>query len=222
MMKTMYKVCLCIFVCVVAGHRASGQTVKEQWPKVSPLDATFAVSSQNPHVETIVFSEKGDPVYRLTCHEGDFENDRDGSFDFLFHCKLFPMNTKVEFRDLFWPSDNWRRSRTRAKFRSGFDGLCKDHPYYGQRRIFQLRGMRIELQVSDFSQTPSVQEQLTRDLDPNEYRLKLKLRVIAVPDPTATARIAGPAQEVCDVEYSVDGNGRLVQKKRVYADPARE
>ena len=57
-------------------------------------------------------------------------------------------------------------------------------------------------------------------IKPDEYMLKL--RVIVVPAPNATSRIAGPAPEVCAVEYGLDSSGNVIETKRLYDDPARD
>jgi len=207
---------LIILIVLTGAVGSSPAAQKRTWPNVSQMDATFRVTEKNPHIETTIFSDTGESLYQLVCHEGDFEDDRTGSYNFLFHCKLMPVDGEDKFLDLFTPSRHWRRSRTRARF-SGPD-KCSDHPYYGLRRTFLIRGMRVELQMSGFTSEPSLREELERRLlKPTRYSFSFSVRVI--PDPRATNEIAGPA-EVCDVDYRLGKNGEVIETKEVYPDPA--
>jgi len=190
------------------------------WPVVSNLRATFDVTDKNPNIETTVFEEAGKPLYRIICHEGDFEDAETGSYDLLFHCKLVPVDTKDRFRDLFVPSDRWRRSRTRATFNSGLDDKCSDHPFYGQRRTFLVRGMKIKLEVAHFTFKPTEAEILEKGLiKPTQYGFSFGIDVI--PDSTATGEIAGPAPQVCEDDFSLGKDGKIIEKKSLYPDPAQ-
>jgi hypothetical protein len=158
-------------------------------------------------------------IVRLICHEGDYEDDDTGSYDFLFQCKLFPLGGKEESLDLFLPSLNWRRSRTRATFSSGLEGKCKDHPYYGSGRVFFVRGMRVELETSEFSFSPDTKEIRERGLvKPAQYSVKLRVRI--TPFARAMNTIAGPVAEVCESSYELDSAGQVVETKHLYPDPA--
>src|SRR6266702_2828140 len=209
---------LLVAIAFADGQQMKGR--KRSWPEVAPLDRTFLFNSGDPHVEAAVTSKDGKSLYRFVCHEGDYEDDETGSYNFLFQCKLVPLDAREGGVDLFLPSMNWRRSRTRATFNSGLDGKCKDHPYYGSRRVFFVRGMRVELETSDFSFSPTIKEIRERDLvKPTAYSLKLRLHVTI--SPGAKNEVAGPVPEVCDSDYELGNAGQVIETKHLYPDPAR-
>src|SRR6266496_455605 len=211
---------LILLIVLISAVGSSAAAQKRKWPNVSQMDAAFLVTEKNPHIETTIFSDTGKALYQLVCHEGDFEEGRTGSYNLLFQCKLVPVDEKDRFLDLFTPSDHWRRSRTRASFDAGLD-KCSEHPYYGLRRIFLIRGMRIALQMSGFTMEPSLREYLQKRLiTPTRYSFSFSVRVI--PDPQANNEIAGTAPEVCEEDYSLGKNGEVIETKQVYPDPAIE
>ena len=169
---------LILLIVLIGAVGSSAAAQKRTWPNVSQMDATFRVTEKNPHIETTIFSDTGESLYQLVCHEGDFEDQRTGYYDLCFHCKLMPVDGKDKFLDLFTPSRHWRRSRTRAAFDAGLD-KCGEHPYYGLRRTFLMRGMRIELQMSGFTMEPSLREYLEKRLiTPTRYSFSFGVRVI--------------------------------------------
>lgn len=212
------------FVVMLSLGLAEGQDVarKRDWPRVRPLDRTFLFSSGAPHVEAGISGVDGKELYRFACHEGDYEDEDTGAYDLLFQCKLLSAHKKEVPLDLFRPSSTWRRSRTRARF--NFDGLigkCKDHPYYGHARTFFVRGMRVELDTSEFSFFPSVKEIREQELvKPMRYSVKLRVRV--TPFPSAKNALAGPVPEVCESSYELDNAGHVVETEHLFSDPARK
>lgn len=214
-MRTIF-VAVALVVATSSGQKSTGPS----WPQVSALDATFVVTDRNPHVQTTVFDKQGRRLYQVVCHEGDFEDIETGPYDLLFQCKLVPANRADHVRDLFVPSLDWGRTRTRARFNyAALKGACSDHPYYGRIRTFAIRGMHIEMEVRNYVETPSIEQTLMLKLvKPTSYSFTLRLAV--TPDPNARNAIAGPVPEVCEAVYELDRNGRVHETKRVYRDPA--
>jgi hypothetical protein len=197
-----------------------GGEPKHIWPMVSPLHSIFSVSNTNPHVETIVFGGNGEKLYRLSCHNDQFETDADGDFNFLYQCKLFPLNPKEAALDLFYPTEKWDRSRTRAAFARGqIAGLCKEHAFYGRDRRFNFRGMVIRLRILNFEEQVSVSN-LLQEKEASRHRFKLFVDI----DNDAKANIshASVVPELCEAGWLFDKSRTVKEEKMLTADPAWE
>jgi len=218
-------VILFVGLAVSTGLSANGQMLpanrRHDWPQIKLFEQNFRFSSDSPYDEAVIESPDGKPLYRFVCHEGGYEDGATGDYNSLFQCKLFSLViSKERFLDLFLPSYSWGRSRTRATFNDGLGDKCDNHPYYGHKRTFNLRGMRIELTVSDFRASPGIAESLKRDLaKPDHYSLNLHVRV--TPAPEATNPIAGTVPEVCEVGYSLGKTGQVVETVHHFPDPAK-
>lgn len=188
------------------------------WPAVSEVHARFAVSSQNPHVGLIIPAASGEPRYRLSCHQGDYESAKEGDFDHMYHCKLWDLQGEIR-GDLFSPTPSWNRSRTRALFHGEqVTGRCADHPYYGKSRHFRFMGMDIQLAISDLRQ-PDMRKMLTGEVEPS---FAFTLSVDVKPDPQATKEFVGPAPEMCSSYYKIDDKGKLVEIVNIGEDESLE
>jgi hypothetical protein len=175
------------------------------------------MSEKNPNIQTTIFSPGGNPLYRIVCHEGDFEDANTGTYNLLFQCKLGPQGEGSHFEDFFSPNAQWPRSTTRATFNSGLNDKCSDDPYYGQRRTFLVRGMKIVLEVKNFEVKPSIAESVKRDLiKPTEYSFSLGIDI--GPDQDATGEFAGPAPHMCVADFSLGKDGKVVERKIILPD----
>lgn len=215
---------LALFLIAFVGTAVDANETKSTFPRVSRVSATFSISWDSPHVYLGVFSEKGIPLYGLVCHPGDFVDAEGGDYDNLFHCKLKPLDTADPFDDLFYPSVDWRRARTRALFDADqINGRCRNHPFYGARRVFLTRGMRVTLAIRDYSDpVPLIAQMKALAANPNSQtsRYRFRLDVEIVPDARAKLPHAASVPEECWTTYQLKDKNRIVVKKHIGADPA--
>ncbi len=128
------------------------------WPIIQPLHGqrTF-INPGRGNADTpflaLIKDAGGVPIYKLECHNGNYENESEMNFSGDFQCALFALkgdalasgdllaaNTRNE-----QSTDWWNRGRMRsAQLREP----CLAFPEYSTDRRFKLRGMLITLRFS--------------------------------------------------------------------------
>jgi hypothetical protein len=190
-MKTALKVCF-VAVTSMFGLTVFAQTIK--WPVIQPLEekrvfiAPGRDNADTPFVASIKDSE-GVPVYKLECHNGNYDDESEMNFSGDFQCALFAVknkalvsgnllaaNTKNE-RSTDW----WNRGRMRS---AQLRGECLKYPEYSTARHFKCRGMLLTLRFADVGWSS------TKDQQNNPLLGKFTFTVNAVPDPTAKSSVA--------------------------------
>jgi hypothetical protein len=135
----------------------SAQT--SRWPIIQPLEekrTLIAPGRDNADTPFVLFIKDsgGAPVYKLECHNGNYENQSEMNFSGDFQCALFAVKEKALVSgDLFaanskneLSADWWNRGRMRA---AQLRGECLKYPEYSTLRHFKLRGMLLTLQFTD-------------------------------------------------------------------------
>jgi hypothetical protein len=135
-----------------------------KWPVVQPLrERRTFVSPGRDTADTpflaFIKDSKDVPIYKLECHNGNYENESEINFSGDFHCALFAVkgdtlksgdllaaNTRNE-RSTDW----WNRGRM---FSDQLRGECLAYPEYSTIRHFKLRGHRMERQQGPAEQSP--------------------------------------------------------------------
>lgn len=126
-----------------------------KWPIVRPLEEERVFvkperdNSDMPFV-TFIKDSEGASVYKLECHNGNYEDESELNFSGDFQCVLFSVkegslssanllasDTKSELS-----TDWWNRGRMRAV---QLRGECARYPEYNADRTFKLRGMLLRL-----------------------------------------------------------------------------
>lgn len=184
------------------------------WPEIQELHQHFF---QNANSSLLVFPVRllsGEKRYMLGCMNArlsDTYEGKWGNFSGLFQCKLVDIK---EGTDLFQPVENWGSTVTRARFdTTAVIGGCRDNHWYGHRREFHARGMKIVLDIINFvpGKTPSTFY--------TDYQFTLKLD--ATNDNTATLGWSGYAPEVCLSSLEdVDENGEYTDHVHISTDNA--
>lgn len=130
------------------------------WPAIRPLHEVHTFRTPvNSNADTpflaFIRSTKGVPVYKVECHNGNYDNESEIDFSGDFQCALFALwkgseiaswnllaaNTKNELS-----SDWWNRGRMHS---AQLRGVCLAYPEYSTDRHFKLRGMLVTLRFSD-------------------------------------------------------------------------
>jgi hypothetical protein len=101
----------------------------------------------------------GVPIYKLECHNGNYEELSGLDFSGDFQCALFAIkggtrntwNLLVSQAEAEERSDWLDRGRVTS---NQFRGECGEVPEYGKLRNFRLRGMLITLEFSNLKWSP--------------------------------------------------------------------
>lgn len=194
-----------------------GAAEKIPWPTISPLHAVFTVSTEEPHIETTIFSKEGKPLYHFTCHPGDYVDEYGSDYDHMYQCKMIPVDSNDILFDLFKPSEKWNKTRTRALFNyEHVAGGCKNHPYYGSKRQFSMRYMDVTLEIVKFS-SPSMADMLKGKQKPYfSFQMVVDIR----PNPEAVLSHVSPVPEICEGSYELNNKGVAQEKIIIDKDPA--
>jgi len=143
-----------LFFAALLPKWASAQT--HPWPLVQPLDEHRAfMLSDNPNsdapVTLFVRDLHGNPVYKVECHNGNYEDSSEINFSGDFQCALFALSRGVRTS---WnllatnePQEQGSDWLNRGRMTSGqLWGACGADPEYGTIRHFRLRGMAITIE----------------------------------------------------------------------------
>jgi len=185
----------CVVLVLMSQFPLLAQT--KSWPLVEPLreQQTFNdLGKNNADTPFLVFLKdaKGASVYKLECHNGNYENESEISFSGAFQCVLFAVEgTKLTSGNLLAVDNKDERSTdwfNRGRMLSEqLRGECAGYPEYETVRHFKLRGMLITFQFTDL--------EWTKPNDQNKPQLnKFTFGVSVVPDKSAQTAAAEPVK----------------------------
>ena len=129
------------------------------WPLIRALRETHTFvnpgqgGTDSPFL-AVIKDTAGVPIYKLECHNGNYETDSEMNFSGDFQCALFALNgSKIASGNLLatnstseQSTDWWNRGRMRS---AQLRGMCLKYPEYSTDRQFKLRGMLVTLQFAD-------------------------------------------------------------------------
>ena len=144
-------------------------------PGQNNTDTPFAAFIKNSN---------GVPVYKLECHNGNYEDESEMNFSGDFQCALFAVKGTTRMSGNLLAADTknelstdwWNRGRMRA---AQLRGECLKFPEYSTDRRFKLRGMLLTLRFTDMQWGPPKDQQKSPVL--SGFTLILKV----VPDESA-------------------------------------
>jgi len=210
-MKIRMIIAFLILITVVFGNAyANG---RYGWPRIKPAQIQTFVSSENPEVALDIFSDenRSEAIYTLRCNKGDSEDKIPYEDDYygMFQCHLIDLNSHGP--ELLNGEDSWNRDRsynTRGVFTyEQLMGPCESDPKFGFHREFNMRGMKLELTISNFS-SPSMADMLTGNVEPS-FSFDFEAKV--TPNISATSEFTSPsAKKYCGGHYEIDVNGEAV------------
>ena len=164
------------------------------WPVIQPLRETRTfVNPGRDNADTpflvLIKDSEGVPIYKVECHNGNYENESEINFSGDFHCALFAVkgdtlksvdllaaNTRNE-RSTDW----WNRGRMLSY---QLRGECLSYPEYSVLRHFKLRGMLITSRFTDIEWSAS------KDQQNNPLLGKFTFTLDVVPDKKAHSETA--------------------------------
>jgi hypothetical protein len=191
-MKTTLKVCS---LAIVLAAAASLFAQASKWPVIRPLEEKKAFinpGQNNADTPFIAFikDSNGVPVYKLECHNGNYEDESEMNFSGDFQCALFAVKgvTRTSGNLLAVGTKNelsvdwWNRGRMRA---AQLRGECLKYPGYSIDRHFRLRRMLLTLRFADIKWSSEKNQQNEPLLAGFTFLLKV------VPDESAQSSSAG-------------------------------
>ncbi|MGH9326727.1 MAG: hypothetical protein ACRD2B_08605 [Terriglobia bacterium] len=185
-MKTTLKICSLVFVLASAVNLFAQAS---KWPVIRPLGGKKVfINPGQDNADTpftaFIKDRDGAPVYKLECHNGNYEDESEMNFSGDFQCALFAVKGTTRTSGNLLAADNkkelstdwWNRGRMRA---AQLRGECLKYPEYSTDRRFKLRGMLLTLRFADVKWNPRKDQQ-------NEPRLAgFTFLVRVVPDESA-------------------------------------
>lgn len=172
-----------------AALQTTASASNQPWPSIASTRAIY--EWKNPEkagVDTpfvsYIRSPSGTPLYKLECHDGDYDDDSELDFSGVFQCALFALQGPPSaFADLLaantkdeQSSDWWNRGRVLA---DQLQESCLEFPEYSTSRHFRLRGMKITLGITNITWSLSI----SRTIAPAKFTMTFE----AEPDAKARA-----------------------------------
>lgn len=124
----------------------------ERWPQVQNLQKAYNFDDvAGAGFDLPLTDRDGRQLYSLRCHSGLYEADSGFDYSGLLDCRLVSLYSKEVVSTLLTETlkqtTDWtNRGRfLTAHLRTG----CATYPDWGQRRKFRLRGMDIDISLSD-------------------------------------------------------------------------
>jgi hypothetical protein len=187
-MKTSLIICFALLL--ISGFASPAQA--NDWPTIRPLHEihTFDSLANGADTPVLVFIKDatGVPIYKLECHNGNYEDDSGYGFSGAFQCVLFAVHgDKPTSGNLLADAEDqqgtswWNRGRMRA---DQLRGKCFAYPEYSTLRHFRLRGMLITFRFSKIEWATTTGEDNNPAID------KFTFSLDAVPDEAAHGSVA--------------------------------
>ncbi|EOD1045425.1 TPA: hypothetical protein U2L50_004758 [Citrobacter farmeri] len=177
--------------------------------EIQNVHSIFSVSQDNSFIIQKIMATNGEEEYIFVCmdyNKSENYTGEYGTFSGFYQCKFFSLKDGSE---IFQPVADWGVTETRARFfMSQIIGGCKDHPLYGHRREFFVRGMKIVIDINDFSPKKS----------PGSFWkvYKFKLRLDVTNYPGAASDFSGHASEMCESDNEkTDESGNLIDNVHI-------
>lgn len=124
----------------------------QSYPAVSPLHRTFDVpDASKANVVLFIKSPAGKPLYKLQCHSAGYTGDPAFDYSGDFECRLSSVYRRDVYSTLLTEDVNQSRDwESRGRFFTAqLRGACARVPEFGADRNFKLRGMGLNLRVTD-------------------------------------------------------------------------
>jgi len=175
-----------------------------RWPTIQPLreEHTFVLAlndTSDTPLTLFLKGLKGTSVYKLECHNGNYEDSSEIEFSGDFQCALFAVQGGERTSWNLLATDEPQQQKSdwlnRGRMTSGqLWGECGRNPDYGTIRRFRLRGMEITVQYKDLKWFPAI--------DSRHPLAGFTVNITAVPNPAAqtptTERVPAPRPQSCN------------------------
>lgn len=169
------------------------QTAHERQTFIYPNSVDPGKSGPDTPMLLFVKDARGVPIYKVECHNGEYNDASEIVFSGDFHCAMFSIkHTKLLSGNLLAANTRFEQSTdytNRGRMVKGhLREPCASSPAYGRVRRIQLRGMVVTIQFIDLVWSAS-----RREDDPQFKRLTVDLSV--VPDTSSRTAEAAPVPD---------------------------
>jgi hypothetical protein len=180
------------------------------WPEIQPTQLKTHLTSENAKLISDIFSKENpsERLYVLSCNKGDAQANTAGEDDYygMYQCHL--LSLKGTGPELLDGEDGWNRGKsynTRGVFMyEQLIGPCKDDPEFGFHREFNMRGMKLELTISDFN-SPAMTDMLSGKAKPS-FSFDLEAKI--TPNKSAISKYTSPSSKAyCGGYYTLNTIG---------------
>jgi hypothetical protein len=194
---------------------ATGEAVSQSknWATIRPAQVKTFVTSENSKIVMDIYSAESpfEKLYVLRCNKGDANDIVPGENDYygMFQCHL--LSSKESGPELLEGENDWSLGKsynTRGVFTyEQLIGPCRSSAEFGFHREFNMRGMKLEVTISNFS-SPSMTDMLTEKIKPH-FSFDFEAKV--VPNKSAKTKYTSPsARKYCGGYYKINTNGDAV------------
>lgn len=165
-MKKILKICSLALI-LTAATILVAQVSK--WSVIRPLEEKRVFinpGENNTDTSFMAFIKDNDgvPVYKLECHNGNYNDESEMNFSGDFQCALFAVKGTTRTSGNLLAADTknelsadwWNRGRMRA---AQLRGECLKYPEYSTDRRLKLRGMLLTLRFTDVKWGPRKDQQ---------------------------------------------------------------
>jgi hypothetical protein len=129
----------------------SAYAAPSTWPQIKPLERVVQFDAAHQRAEVSVKSPDGKDLYVLDCFHPGFDDD-EPNYAELLRCSFSPVSHKFDSLLISQREydDNARIKRGSFSYAQAVQGMCKQDALYGSHRVFNLRGLRLELSIRNF------------------------------------------------------------------------
>lgn len=211
---TMTHACIRLILVLPLGLACGAVTANAKtWPQVVPLKGSFYFKdASEASARVTVRSPSGRSLYLLECHAKGYEGDPEFDYSGDFECRLRSLYSKESYSTLLTDRpDQSRDWESRGRFLvEELLGRCAEYPEFGRLRHFDLRGMRITLEMYNIIIQPAGSSEIAEKKRP--LLKSFGLNVVIEPNPKAERNIAAQVNYV-EPPYVDPGNPRDLSRK---------
>jgi hypothetical protein len=161
------------------------------WPPVVPVHRVFTFihpgqGRRDTPVLVFVPRTEGGTVYKLECHNGNYDDQREMTFSGDFQCALYALEGgRVSSGNLLADSTHDRGRMLSVQL----SDRCGAYPEFGLVRHFRVRGMRVTLEFGGLQWSTSNEDE---GLDQFTVDLSVEPDLSAVTETSETAAAPRP------------------------------
>jgi hypothetical protein len=167
------------------------------WPKIKPMERVVQFDAEHQRAEVYITSPDGKNLYVLDCFHPGFDDVEESNYAELLQCDFSTASNG--FSNLLYSQtelhDNAKIGRGSFLYEQSVQGMCKQDALYGSHRVFNLRGLRLELSIRNFRYNGKNEDWrktiVWESLDVSglyrHYGIQYALHVKVTPQPTENA-----------------------------------
>ncbi len=130
----------------------SAYAAPSTWPQIKPMERVVQFDAAHQRAEVSVKSPGGKDLYVLDCFHPGFDDVEESNYAELLQCKFSPVSNRFDSLLISQREydDNAKIGRGSFSYAQAVQGMCKQDALYGSQRVFNFRGLRLELSIRNF------------------------------------------------------------------------